>query len=702
MYESTFQLEKRPFVAVPSAEFYFPAESIETARVSLERLIERDEGPAMVIGPVGIGKSMLSQLLAQTFRSRLRIALIPSARICTRRTLLQVILHQFGLPYQGLEEGELRLSLIDHVTSKDFCPHGVLMLVDEADALPMLLIDELRTMTNIISAGESCVRLILFGSSRLEEKMAHPRLESLNQRLAGRFYIEPFDLEETIDYVNAHFEQCGGIPEDVFSEDALQTIYTATNGVPRLINQLCDHALILAAIDGQTSIDRDLVNESWADLQQLPTPTFSRSHATSNDSDFIEFGELETGIDSLEDSVADRLDDIEHTVEELHEAFDFEGEDRPTLRVHCDPIDDEAEQEELESAPTSQLAENPFDEEFEEEIVVTSGTQTADLLAKRNERTVTCDRSEKLSTYLDIEPSTDQTSKEIDEFDGASGGENFTLDDDDTIESDSNALVDTTDKVQPHLDEPATDIVSAEQEIIQQLQPIEMTDGYSLAEDLEYKPDAEDSNNASESDTEASSEPSVESSTIAAENASDPTSAFDDLVSEPPTSIDEPATQQLDIAAETSEQEYAGSSQLVDDVESSSDEHSNFEDESLTDSGNELVSSPTIATNVEEINYECQVEFPPIVVDVEQTPFDEQDIQPEEAEQLSSAQPTTPAKDPVEIDNSERLTETAKTVPSCATATLPNSVDSPETASQPEKSPNQKFRRLFLKLKHAT
>ena len=94
MYESTFQLEKRPFVAVPSAEFYFPADSIETARVSLERLIKRDEGPAMVVGPVGIGKSLLSQLLAQTFRNHLRIAQIPSARICTRRTLLQVILHQ--------------------------------------------------------------------------------------------------------------------------------------------------------------------------------------------------------------------------------------------------------------------------------------------------------------------------------------------------------------------------------------------------------------------------------------------------------------------------------------------------------------------------------------------------------------------------------------------------------------------------------
>ena len=117
MYESTFQLSRRPFVAMPSADQYFAAQSIENARTAIVRLTDRYEGPAMVIGPVGTGKSLLSQVLADYFRSQCRVALIPSGRICTRRTLLQVLLHDLGLAYQGMEEGELRLSLIGHLTS---------------------------------------------------------------------------------------------------------------------------------------------------------------------------------------------------------------------------------------------------------------------------------------------------------------------------------------------------------------------------------------------------------------------------------------------------------------------------------------------------------------------------------------------------------------------------------------------------------
>ncbi|MCA9212874.1 MAG: AAA family ATPase [Planctomycetales bacterium] len=403
MYETTFQLSRRPFVAIPSTDLYFAAHSIETARTSIVRLIDRYEGPAMVIGPVGTGKSLLSKMLAEYYRNRCRIALIPSGRICTRRTLLQVVLHQLGLAYQSMEEGELRLSLIDHLTSADFCPNGTLLMVDEADALPMALLDELRSMTNLVANGQPCIRLVLFGTPRLEEKFAHPRLESFNQRLAGRYYLEPFNQNETLEYVVSQFEECGGDSTLAFSNESLQAIYRATNGVPRLVNQLTDHALILATADGHTFIDENIVNAAWADLQQLPPPasvSFGPSIGVEN---IIEFGELddhtlantkatEAERDSpvapveIEDPLA-VIDDVQRHLDEL----DLEDEEQ----------DQASDTDDQEPRLTVFAADNPFDDTFEDEEVVVSRIVSADSVANREERTVTCEDSETLASKLD-------------------------------------------------------------------------------------------------------------------------------------------------------------------------------------------------------------------------------------------------------------------------------------------------------------
>ena len=111
MYESFFELESRPFVAVPIAGRYYPAASVENARKSALRSIERGEGPAVILGAAGTGKSVLCHVLAEQLRDDFRVAMLASARLCTRRALLQNILFALKLPYRNREEGELRLSL---------------------------------------------------------------------------------------------------------------------------------------------------------------------------------------------------------------------------------------------------------------------------------------------------------------------------------------------------------------------------------------------------------------------------------------------------------------------------------------------------------------------------------------------------------------------------------------------------------------
>lgn len=296
MYESFFALRQRPFSAAPLVSRYVPVAGLEQARRTLSRCIERAEGPALVIGPAGSGKTLLCYLLADEFQQRFQPVLLFSGHLATRRDLLQAILFELGLPYRGLEEGELRLALIDHLTRSPQCPSGILLIVDEAHALPLKLLEELRMITNVVRGGQPRVRLVLVGGPALEERLASPKLESFSQRLAARCYLESLDRAETCDYVRAQIHLAGGDPQQVFSQEALEAIYKGSDGIPRLINQISDHALLTAAQAKRRPVDAATIEKAWSNLQQLPSPwTETAADRTSGfvAGEAIEFGDLD-------------------------------------------------------------------------------------------------------------------------------------------------------------------------------------------------------------------------------------------------------------------------------------------------------------------------------------------------------------------------------------------------------------------------
>src|SRR5436190_18844350 len=148
MYESHFQLQTRPFVAAPLVENYVPADAMEQARQSLIRCVERAEGPGLIVGPTGTGKSLLCLLVADHFRrQQFQVAMLASARLSSRKALLQSILFELHLPYRGMEEGELRLSLIDHLEPRGSGLSGLLLALDEAPRLPIRLLEEIRLIS---------------------------------------------------------------------------------------------------------------------------------------------------------------------------------------------------------------------------------------------------------------------------------------------------------------------------------------------------------------------------------------------------------------------------------------------------------------------------------------------------------------------------------------------------------------------------
>lgn len=296
MYESYFRLSHRPFAAAPSAAGYIPTAAIEQARTTLVRAIDRAEGPGLVVGPAGTGKTLVCQLLAQHFRGRYLVAMLASARLCTRRALLQNILFELKLPYRDMDDGELRLSLVDHLEPRSGGNEGLLLLVDEAHTLPLRLLEEIRLITNLVRDGQPRVRLVLAGSMAIEERLANPKLESFHQRIAARSYLQPMGRDETIYYVQEQMRRCttaATTSSEIFTEPALRAVHTATDGIPRLVNQLCDHALMLAALGGHKQLGPEGIEEAWADLQQLPVPWHESRPTGQPAAAVVEFGQLD-------------------------------------------------------------------------------------------------------------------------------------------------------------------------------------------------------------------------------------------------------------------------------------------------------------------------------------------------------------------------------------------------------------------------
>jgi len=297
MYEAFFQLNSRPFPSTPRIDRYFPASTIENSRQTLARCIERAEGPGLLVGGPGTGKSLACSLLAEQFRDRFHVVKLDHARFCTRRALLQAVMFELNLPYRGLDEGELRLAMIEFAKSPDAGRAGLLLIIDEAQTLPVRLIEEVRMITNVVVGGESRLRLVLSGNSSLEERLSSPKLESLSQRIAARCYLQPLNYDETAAYTRAQLSAAGGDPDRIMTGDIWSAVYHATGGIPRLINQVCDHALMLAAVARRPALDAAVIEEAWADLQQLPLPWPAKTSPKQAAETVVEFGALATGED---------------------------------------------------------------------------------------------------------------------------------------------------------------------------------------------------------------------------------------------------------------------------------------------------------------------------------------------------------------------------------------------------------------------
>jgi len=259
MYERFYGLTERPFSLLPDPDFLFLGEKHQTALDLLELTIFNQTGFCVVSGEIGAGKTTLVRELLNRLQDDICVGLISNTHPSFGE-LLQWIMAAFDLRSESTDPFELHKRFLDFVIQQYSENKRTLLIIDEAQNLSVSAMEELRMLSNVNSDRDLVLQIILVGQSQLRDKLQLPELQQFAQRIGADYHLTGLDEQETCDYIRYRVAHAGG-SADLFSEDACRTVYRCSDGIPRLINGICDLCLVYGYSDKSARITPELVRE---------------------------------------------------------------------------------------------------------------------------------------------------------------------------------------------------------------------------------------------------------------------------------------------------------------------------------------------------------------------------------------------------------------------------------------------------------
>jgi type II secretory pathway predicted ATPase ExeA/phage tail protein X len=260
MYLSHFHLSDEPFAITSDPRFLWLSPHHEEAFAHLLYAIQQRKGFAVLTGDIGTGKTTLINGILDRLGDTVRTAVVYNASLDTDE-LLHYIFRDFGLEPRQRTRSEAIIDLNDWLMRQAEAEINAVIVVDEAQNLSLRTLEDLRLLSNMETARRKLLQIILVGQPELNDKLASPELAQLQQRIAIRYHLRPFQPTETREYVRHRFRLVGGDPSQVFAVEALDLLHSAAAGVPRVINQICDTALLKAYSRGRALIDEAFLAE---------------------------------------------------------------------------------------------------------------------------------------------------------------------------------------------------------------------------------------------------------------------------------------------------------------------------------------------------------------------------------------------------------------------------------------------------------
>jgi len=279
MYKKFFNLRENPFNINPDPRYLFFTPSAQEALAGLTYGMQTRKGIVLLTGEVGTGKTtLLNKLLDWLHRRQAATAFIFNTQLSASE-LFDCILADFGIRPESCTKGGMLLRLYRWLLARHQAGELAVLVVDEAQNLSQQALEEIRLLTNLETPSEKLLQIVLSGQPELEEKLRHPQLRQLRQRITLRCRTSQLSLAETRGYIAERLHIAGANGEPVFSPEAIERICDYARGIPRVINILCEHALINAYVDQQKPVPPRLIDEVAREfeLDRVATSTPSAS-----------------------------------------------------------------------------------------------------------------------------------------------------------------------------------------------------------------------------------------------------------------------------------------------------------------------------------------------------------------------------------------------------------------------------------------
>jgi general secretion pathway protein A len=280
MYNAFFGLTESPFNLSPDPAFFFRSEQHEEALANLIYGVQARKGFIVLTGEVGTGKTTMLECLRDYLEAQyIEFAFLFNSRVNTEQ-FFEMIAYDLNLSCQRTSKTEVLFALNQLLVEQAQDGRTVVLIVDEAHNLEWEVLEEIRLLGNLENRNGKLLQIILAGQPELDRKLDAPNLRQLKQRIVLRYNLQPFTLRDAIDYINSRMEKAGLPNQAVMPEELMAEIHVRSQGIPRIINALCDNLLLTAFAMEQKICTVEMLDEVCQDMRlEWPGSRRSRLHA---------------------------------------------------------------------------------------------------------------------------------------------------------------------------------------------------------------------------------------------------------------------------------------------------------------------------------------------------------------------------------------------------------------------------------------